>query len=62
MDHLVNNYALNKNIEKADRIISECSEPTAESAREELKAPLFFLQPLSNTLRKVMKQERSVIL
>ena len=36
MDALINNSTLNKNIEKADKIISECSEPTAESAREEL--------------------------
>ena len=36
MDTLVNQYGLNKTVEKADKIISECSEPTAESAREEL--------------------------
>lgn len=36
MDALINNSALNKNIQKADKIISECSEPTAESAKEEL--------------------------
>lgn len=36
MDALINNTALNNSIEKADRIISECSQPTAETAREEL--------------------------
>ncbi len=36
MDATVNSYTLNKSVEKADKIISECSQPTAETAREEL--------------------------
>ncbi len=36
MDALINNYTLNNSLEKADNIISECSQPTAETAKEEL--------------------------
>ena len=36
MDALIGNGTLNKTIEKADKIIKECSEPTPESAKEEL--------------------------
>lgn len=38
MDATVNNYTLKKSVEKADKIISECSQPTAETAKEELAA------------------------
>lgn len=37
MDAVIGNSTINKNVEKADRIISECSKPTKETAKEELE-------------------------
>ncbi len=37
MDAQVSRYSLNKSVEKADKIISECSVPTTETAKEELE-------------------------
>lgn len=51
MDAPVSQYSLNKSVEKADKIISECSVPTTETAKEELETVRTLASEGQNAMR-----------